>query len=92
MAIIISSVNPDNGLPSGGTFIEIVGTGFPSGAGVEIDGIAAIFVDRVSPTQITCMTPPHAPGQVDLVVFKGGSSHSDTFAYNAPACRYHGGQ
>lgn len=46
----------------------ITGTGFGDGATVLIGGTTALDIVVVDSTQITCTTPPHARGVVDVTV------------------------
>lgn len=51
-----------------GTAVTIVGTGFGDDATVEIGGVDATSVVVVDQTTITCVSPVHADGVVDVVV------------------------
>lgn len=73
-AMDISSVAPNAGPIGGGTPVTITGTGFQVGATVTIGGVAATSVVVVSDTSITCVTPAHAAGPVDVVVTVGAES------------------
>lgn len=64
----ISSVVPSSGSPSGGASVTINGTNFISGAIVKFGGTAATSVVFINDTKLTCVTPAHAAGQVDVVV------------------------
>lgn len=64
----IVSVIPNTGSELGGTSVTIAGTDFQSGATVTFGGDAATSVVFVDSTEITCDTPAHAPGVVDVVV------------------------
>lgn len=63
------SVAPANGSMAGGTAVTIHGVGFRQGSSVYFGGTPATDV-LVSPagTSITCVTPPHQVGAVDVVV------------------------
>lgn len=76
-APVITSVDPDSGTDDGGTSVTITGTGFLSGATVTFGGDSATGVTVVSSTTITCTTPAHAAGDVDVVV-TNTDSQSDT--------------
>jgi len=66
-AVTITSVTPALGPVAGGTPVTIAGTNFGATAGtVTFDGIAA--TDVVWGATITCKTPPHAAGAVNVVV------------------------
>jgi len=75
-AATVTSVTPAVSTTDGGTAVSITGENFDSSATVTIGGSAATSVVVVSPTTITCITPAHAAGAVDLVVT--GASGSDT--------------
>ncbi len=68
-----ASLSPNQGPGSGGTAITITGTGFVSGGslGVTFGGNAATAVTVVNATTITCTTPAHTSGVVDVVVTNG---------------------
>lgn len=73
---LISAINPDNGSVDGGTPVTLTGEDFLSGAEVTFGGVPATDVIVVSPTSITCITPPHAAEVVDVVV-----TNTDTGTY-----------
>jgi hypothetical protein len=62
------SLAPDKGPPMGGTAVELTGTGFLPGTTVTFDGKDATDVVVVNEAKITCKTPPHPAGVVDVVV------------------------
>ncbi|MHC4779451.1 MAG: IPT/TIG domain-containing protein, partial [Planctomycetota bacterium] len=64
----VSSINPNFGPQAGGTAVAITGTDFQSGATVTIGGVAAMSVNVVNATTITCNTQWHAAGVVDVRV------------------------
>ncbi len=64
----ITSISPNVGSTFGGDAVTLTGVGFVAGAVVEFDGASASDVVVASPTTITCKTPAHAPGLVDVVV------------------------
>lgn len=64
----ITSISPNVGSTFGGDAVTLTGVGFVAGAVVEFDGASASDVVVVSPTSITCKTPAHAAGLVDVVV------------------------
>ncbi len=67
-APIVTSISPSSGPAIGGTGVSIVGTGFLSGATVQLGGVAAGNVAVVSSGSITAMTAAHGAGTVDVVV------------------------
>lgn len=64
----ISSISPTSGSTSGSTAVTINGTNFASGIAVTFGGVPATQVAVVSPVKVTCMTPAHTAGMVDLKV------------------------
>lgn len=80
----VTAVVPAQGGTAGGTTIRVTGAGFASGATVTVDGAAATDVTIVDDATITCVTPPGAVGDADVVVHTdGGPSVAGTFAYAA---------
>lgn len=65
---VVNSVTPDEGAAAGGTAVVIRGNGFRAGATVDFDGTPATSVVVVDDTKITCVTPAHATGTVDVDV------------------------
>lgn len=65
---VLLSIDPDFGLDTGGTSVTLTGTGFRAGASVTFGGTSATSVVVVNSTTITCDTPAHASGLVDVVV------------------------
>src|SRR5262249_46614085 len=70
----VSSVNPTLGLASGGTSVTITGTNFTGVSAVFFDGTAAASFTVNSTTQITAISPAHAPGTVDVTVTATGGT------------------
>lgn len=62
---------PKNGTYKGGTTVTLSGSLFPSDAKVFFDGVASPTV-LSTPTMITCATPAHAVGVVDIAVTGSG--------------------
>jgi hypothetical protein len=64
-------IQPDKGKAGGGEEVSIIGTGFSSVSKLTFGGInlhaVAIKPDVMTDT-ITVVTPPHAPGEVDVIV------------------------
>jgi outer membrane protein assembly factor BamB len=67
-ALSLSSVSPTSGRTAGGTAVNIVGSGFKTGATVTFGGNAATNVNVVSSASITATTPPHPAGTVNVTV------------------------
>jgi len=64
----VISVDPALGDTIGATTVTLTGTLFAVGAEVSLGGSACTSVVVDSETQITCTTPAHAAGAVDVIV------------------------
>ncbi|MBN1419548.1 MAG: IPT/TIG domain-containing protein [Planctomycetes bacterium] len=64
----VASVEPSSGPIEGGTAVTITGENFAAGAGVRFGGEPATDVVVASATEITCTTPAHAAGAVEVEV------------------------
>ncbi|MCL5260870.1 MAG: IPT/TIG domain-containing protein, partial [Gammaproteobacteria bacterium] len=64
----VTKADPSHGPASGGTNVTVNGTNFVSGATVSFGGVAATKVVVTSPTQLTCLSPAHNAGIVNVVV------------------------
>lgn len=62
--LMIKSIQPKQG--TGGTQVQIVGSGFGSATKVKFGALAASQVTLVSDTQLTAVVPPQGAGTVDL--------------------------
>ncbi len=80
----VASVSPSSGSSDGGTQVTLEGTGFTPDATVEI-GTAAVSVHVLSETELTAVTPAHAPGPEEVVVSDadGESSGGPTYTYTS---------
>jgi hypothetical protein len=66
---LITAINPKSGDFKGGTILTITGSNFKSGAAVTIDGVPAYKVlVNAAGTTITCITPPHGVGSVEVKI------------------------
>ncbi len=74
-SVSVTSVTPNTGDYTGGKAVTIAGTGFVTGASVTFGGIQATGVAVIAGT-ISCTTPPHAPGAVDVTVTNLDTSHA----------------
>jgi len=78
---VITSLDVITGPAAGGTTVHIAGTGFITGATVMF-GASSATVTNITSTQITCTTPAHAAGAVNVqVTTDGGDSNILTNAY-----------
>lgn len=83
----VSAVDPDTGTTAGGTAATITGTDFVDGATITFGGSAATSVVFVDDTELTCVTPAHAAGAVDVVVTnpdEQSDTLTDGYEYVAP--------
>lgn len=81
----IEAVSPTLGVTTGGTWVEIFGTGFHFGSSVKVDGVVVrSFLDPEG--RFGFAAPPHAAGAVDVVVSNpGGESRLPLgFVYAPP--------
>jgi hypothetical protein len=63
----ITSITPNFGPTGGGTAVTIVGYGFTGATSIKFGGTEGTCT-VVSDTQITCVTPAHQAGPVDVVI------------------------
>ena len=66
--VSIDSVFPVRGSASGGTRIQLSGQGFSSSTRVKVDGQACEDTTALSSSSLTCVTPAHEQGSVDVQV------------------------
>lgn len=83
----LTSINPNQGTTSGGVGVTLTGTGFTGATAVTFGGIPATFVNVVSSTTVTAVTPAHAAGIVDVVIDTpvGVATLANGFTYVATA-------
>ncbi|MGD0696946.1 MAG: IPT/TIG domain-containing protein [Terriglobia bacterium] len=86
--LIVTAIAPNTGTTAGGTAVTITGTPFAPGALVyfgNLGGTQATNVVVVGSTQITCNTPAHAAGAVDVTVVVGtdNATLSGGYTYTA---------
>jgi uncharacterized protein (TIGR02145 family) len=86
--IVISGVDPNHGVVTGGTTVTISGSGFVATGStsptVEFDGVAATVVSATA-SEIVVTTPAHAAGLVDVAVDNGLTSEIYAAEYDDPA-------
>jgi len=83
---VISSILSSSGSTLGGTNVTITGTHFTGATSVTFDGLAATSIHVVNSTTITCITPAHNAGAVNVIVTTvGGTSDAfSSFTYITP--------
>ncbi len=72
----LTGLSPSRGTRHGGTIVSIAGTGLSGITSVTFGGTAAVSVNAVSDVLVTCITPAHAVGIVDVVVGSVGTLSS----------------
>lgn len=81
--ITLSTVTPSVGSVFGGTLLTVAGFGFVPGAmEVNIDDLYECKVVTVTSNTITCRSPPHAAGAVNVVVTGGSGKKTLGFVYS----------
>lgn len=77
----ITSVTPATGAAAGSTAVTIKGTNFAGATAVSFGGTPATSVVVVDDTTITCVTPAHAAGAVNVVVTDDSGTVTETSGY-----------
>jgi len=85
----VTTISPTSGPISGGTSVTVSGTAFQAGATIDFGGTPGTSVTLISSTVLTCLTPSHAAGSVDVTVTN--SDHqvgtlSNGFVFAAAPC------
>ena len=82
----ITGILSSSGSTHGGTNVTITGTNFTGATSVTFDGLAATTINVVNSTTITCITPAHSAGAVNVIITtQGGSSvEFSSFTYITP--------
>jgi len=84
---VITDIDPDSGVITGGTDVTITGTDFVSGATVSIGGNPATDVAFISSTTLTAKTPVGTLGPKDVVATNPDTQFDtlvEGFTYTAP--------
>lgn len=84
----VTSVAASSGSTAGGTNVTITGTGFVATPTVTFGGTSATNVVWVNSTTLTCTTPAHAAGAVNVVVTNPDTqtgTGTNAFTYVAPS-------
>jgi len=90
-------VDPDSGSIAGGTLVNVVGSGtaFTDGDTVKFGRSLCTDLTIVSPTRITCRTPPGAVGTVDVTAIRAADGAEtvapDAFTYYDTSDPFGGG-
>ncbi len=90
------AVEPASGATSGGTRVELTGSGttWTAGATVAFDGMPCTAVDVVDATHIQCLTPADAPGTKAVIVTNADGTAieaQDAYTYSDSTDGYRGG-
>ena len=82
----VSAVSPTSGPAGGGTGLTLTGSGFISSTTVTVGGSPCTNVQFVSASSLTCISPAHSVGIVDIIVSNSSTlsaTLSAGFTYNA---------
>lgn len=79
---VITSISPSSGTTAGGTAVTITGTNFVSVTSVMFGGFACTSVSVITTGTLTCITPTHAAGTVEVVITALSGSNSTTGTAN----------
>ncbi len=86
---VVTAITPASGPTSGATTVTLTGTSFTGAAAVSFGVEPATSFTVDSDTQITAVSPAHAPGVVDITVTSlagtSATSAADQFTYTCPA-------
>jgi hypothetical protein len=81
----VTRITPTFGLVTGGTTVNVTGTGFATGETVQFGSTPATSVTVNSATSLSAVAPPGSPGVVDLTVTNpigtSAVSSGDQFTY-----------
>ena len=89
-------LDPSRGSTAGGTFVTLIGTGAPFTAGdtLTFGGAPCTDINLVSPTRLTCLTPPGPVSTVDVTLtrsedgstttIEGATAEGDAFSLVLP--------
>ena len=79
----VDTVTPNTGVAAGGTGVTLTGDGLVGSTGVTFGGTAATGFLVNSDTTVTCITPAHAVGAVDVVLAnpRGNVTKAQAFTY-----------
>jgi len=82
---IVTVINPVVGPSSGGATVTITGNNLDKTTSVLFDGTAAKSVTAISANTVTCVTPPHYSGPVDVSINTlKGEAKASFFYVNDP--------
>jgi hypothetical protein len=76
----ITSISQLTGSTTGRTSVTITGTNFAGTTMVTFGGLAATMINLVNSTTITCITPAHSAGAVNVIVTTLGGGPSGAFS------------
>jgi len=82
----VASISPTSGTALGGTTVMITGANLTGATAVTFGGLPASSFTVVNATTIMAVSPPHAPGPVDVVITTPGGSATlaSSYTYLAP--------
>lgn len=71
-ALAVTSVAPNSGSTAGGETVAIKGNGFRGGATVKFGSVEATGVATIDAFTMTCVTPAHVAGAVNVFIVQEG--------------------
>lgn len=82
----IDHLSPIKGTTSGGTLVTLYGVGFTGTTSVKFGGSSATSITVVNDGEVTCLTPAHISGLVDVEITTPIASDtlSNSFLYQPP--------
>jgi hypothetical protein len=81
-APVLTQLSPGSGPASGGTLVTIIGSNLAGATSVSFGGAAATGISVTGANLLTCTTPQHGSGNVQVTVTTaGGASNTLTFTY-----------
>lgn len=82
-APLLISISPNVGQSIGGTLVTLTGSQFVGATTITFDGVEATNVNVASSALVTCVTPIHNIGSVNVVMINGNGSSTlyDAFLY-----------
>jgi hypothetical protein len=82
--VVLGAISPVRGPVSGGTVVTLTGQNLSGVTAVDFGGSAATGISNVFDGSLTCVTPAHPAGAVEVrVMTAAGSSNALTFTYEA---------
>lgn len=75
----VASVSPNSGPSTGGTVVQVTGSGFTGAFAVTFGGVGGSGLVVINDSLLTVVSPPHVPGTVDVQVTTGLGTSAPVF-------------